>query len=156
MEKSDKVFDVFSVRKRTRSRLYAVQMMYSAEMTETSPEVTVENFWKSIPEEDLSVVDFAEKLFYEAFSRMNQNDELMKQFISQSWSFDRVGLVEKSILRLAIYELFEGEAPVYAVMDEYVTLAKCFSDDKSASFVNGVLENIRVKFSVERGNGQGK
>lgn len=143
-------------RKRTKARQYAVQMLYCSEMTEDSPAKTAENFWKSFPGEEQSVMDFAENLLAEAHPNISQDDALIGQFISKNWSFDRVGLVEKCIMRLAVNELFRGDAPVYAVMDDYVTLAKSFGDDKSASFVNGVLESIRVKFSIERGNDERK
>ncbi|MBQ3033953.1 MAG: transcription antitermination factor NusB [Deferribacterales bacterium] len=165
-----------SLRKRTRARQYAIQMMYCAEMnkcgyydnckqydiqttycngiSETEMNATAENFWCSFPDEDKVVVSFAEKLFFDACSSISRNDELIKQFISKNWSFERIGVVEKCIMRLAVHELFEGDdnTPVYAIMDDYVTLAKSFGDDKSASFVNGVLESIRTKFSIERGN----
>lgn len=140
------------LRPRTKARQYAVQMMYSSEMTGDGLSETLKNFWMSFPEEEQSVRDFADGLFTGAYSNISQDDELLKQFVSKGWSYDRVGIVEKCIMRLAVNELFRGDVPVRVVVNEYVTLAKSFGDQKSASFVNGVLESIRVKFSIERGN----
>lgn len=140
------------LRPRTKARQYAVQMMYSSEMTGDGLPETLKNFWMSFPEEEQSIRDFADGLFTGAYHNISQDDELLKQFVSKGWSYDRVGVVEKCIMRLAVNELFRGDVPVRVVMNEYVTLAKSFGDQKSASFVNGVLESIRVKFSIERGN----
>lgn len=56
------------------------------------------------------------------------------------WTVDRLGNLERSILRLAMYELqFENEVPPAVVLDEAVELAKRFCSDEAAALVNGVL-----------------
>jgi N utilization substance protein B len=63
---------------------------------------------------------------------------------TEHWRMDRVGAVEKSILRLGVYELvFDEETPPAVVIDEAVELAKRFSGPESGPFVNGVLDGIR-------------
>lgn len=141
------------VRKRTKAREIAIQMMYCAEVTEETPEKVLLNFWDTFEDIDTSVKEFAEELFKKSYASNEQNDDIIKQFISETWTFERIGIVEKCIIRLALTEFFEGDAPVYAILDDYVTLSKCFSDSKSASFINGILENIRNKFAIERDNG---
>jgi N utilization substance protein B len=58
------------------------------------------------------------------------------------WTADRLGAVERNILRIAIYELDVGEIPASAVIDEAVTLAKQYSTREAGRLVNGILDRI--------------
>lgn len=137
------------VRKRTKGRDYAVQMLYSSTVAENAPEETKSSFRLEYEKELPEILDFADKLFDTAYKNKEKDEALISEFISKNWTIDRIGLLERCILRLGISELFEGDAPYYAVIDDYVTLAKSYGDEKSASFVNGILENVKNKFSLE-------
>ena len=58
------------------------------------------------------------------------------------WTADRLGAVERNILRIAIHELDVGEIPPGAVIDEAVTLAKQYSTREAGRLVNGILDRI--------------
>ena len=58
------------------------------------------------------------------------------------WTADRLGAVERNILRIAIHELDVGEIPPRAVIDEDVTLAKQYSTREAGRLVNGILDRI--------------
>ena len=58
------------------------------------------------------------------------------------WTADRLGAVERNILRIAIHELDVGEIPASAVIDEAVTLAKQYSTREAGRLVNGILDRI--------------
>lgn len=140
------------VRKRTKGRDYAVQMLYSSTVAENTPEETKSSFRLEYEKELPEILDFADKLFDIAYKNKEKDETLISEFIAKNWTIDRIGLLERCILRLGISELFEGDAPYYAVIDDYVTLAKSYGDEKSASFVNGILENVKNKFSLEMNN----
>lgn len=140
------------VRKRTKGRDYAVQMLYSSTVAESTPEETKSSFRLEYEKELPEILDFADKLFDTAYKNKEKDETLISEFIAKNWTIDRIGLLERCILRLGISELFEGDAPYYAVIDDYVTLAKSYGDEKSASFVNGILENVKNKFSLEMNN----
>ena len=140
------------VRKRTKGRDYAVQMLYSSIVAENTPEETKSSFRLEYEKELPEILDFADKLFDTAYKNKEKDETLISEFIAKNWTIDRIGLLERCILRLGISELFEGDAPYYAVIDDYVTLAKSYGDEKSASFVNGILENVKNKFSLEMKN----
>jgi transcription antitermination protein NusB len=55
------------------------------------------------------------------------------------WSADRLGAVERNILRIALYELDRGEVPLEVVIDEAVTLAKRYATADAGRLVNGIL-----------------
>ncbi|AEX84690.1 antitermination protein NusB [Marinitoga sp. 1135] len=69
-------------------------------------------------------------------------DEYIKKYLI-NWDFDRVANIEKTILRLAIFELEKRkDIPPKVILDEAVELAKKYSNEKSAKFINGILDKI--------------
>lgn len=126
-------------------------MMYQCVISDATVNETRKTFWLSAEEKvDQETIDFAESLFVSAHGKMASTDSTITQFLKDGWPFDRMGEMEKNVLRIAIVELLDGQAPVYAVLDDYTTLARRYSDEKTASFVNGLLENVRKAFQVER------
>jgi transcription antitermination protein NusB len=61
---------------------------------------------------------------------------------SEGWTADRLGAVERNILRIALYELDGEEVPDEVAIDEAVTLAKRYATDDAARLVNGILGRI--------------
>jgi transcription antitermination protein NusB len=61
---------------------------------------------------------------------------------SDEWPADRLGAVERNVLRVALEELETGEVPMEVVIDEAVTLAKRYSSDDAGRLVNGILGRI--------------
>ncbi len=61
---------------------------------------------------------------------------------SDDWTADRLGAVERNVLRVALEELDEGEVPVEVVLDEAVTLAKRYASEDAAKLVNGILGKV--------------
>jgi len=71
-------------------------------------------------------------------------EELDRQITAaaEGWTADRLGVVERNVLRVAIYELEAGTAPMEVVIDEAVTLAKRYASDEAGRLVNGILGRI--------------
>jgi N utilization substance protein B len=61
---------------------------------------------------------------------------------SDDWTADRLGAVERNVLRVALEELDEGEVPVEVVLDEAVTLAKRYASEDAGRLVNGILGRL--------------
>jgi N utilization substance protein B len=61
---------------------------------------------------------------------------------SDDWTSDRLGAVERNVLRVALEELDEGEVPLEVVLDEAVTLAKRYASEDAARLVNGILGKL--------------
>ncbi len=69
-----------------------------------------------------------------------------------NWPVDQIALVDKTLLRLAIYELvFDSDVPVKAVINEAIELGKCFGSDSSGRFINGVLGSVVNQLDTYRG-----
>lgn len=87
-------------------------------------------------EEDVAFITNRAK---DVVSKLEQIDEKLAD-CSEGWDIDRIGKVELTILRLALYEiLFDEDVPNAVAVNEAVELSKKFGQDSSYSFVNGVL-----------------
>ena len=134
---------------RSKAREKAFQMFYYYKMTNlTYPEV-IEQFWL-LNEENDRIKKLANEFFKMAVENEGFADDIISKYLKDGWTFDRLTEPVKNVLRVGIAELFKGDAPGYAVLDEYTTLARKFEDEKAASFVNGVLDRIKKDFNIER------
>jgi N utilization substance protein B len=108
-----------------------------------------ENTDSDTPEDDDRLCLFKEdeeayiKQKYERIaSRIDELDGIINEH-SRGWDTKRMGKVDLSILRLAVYEIvYDDDIPVGVAIDEAVELAKKYGQDESASFVNGILAGI--------------
>src|ERR1700723_4776005 len=123
---------------RRKSREFALQMLFEWDMTRRKPSLVEQHFWKQARAAD-STRKFANQLFEGAVSAADASDKTVER-LSENWKLERLAAVDRSILRLAIYELRFGTAPPKVVIDEALELAKKFSSADSASFLNGVLD----------------
>jgi N utilization substance protein B len=123
---------------RRKSREFALQMLFEWDVTRQKASRVEQLFWKFARAAD-STRKFANQLFEGAIAEAEPTDKLVQK-LSENWKLERLAAVDRSILRLAIYELRFGTAPPKVVIDEALELAKKFSSADSASFLNGVLD----------------
>jgi N utilization substance protein B len=84
---------------------------------------------------------FAKKLLKGVTENLDKIDRVIKNHLID-WDFDRLDKVDKQILRLGVYEILFTDTPYQIVIDEAVKIAKNFSEDKSKSFINGILDKV--------------
>lgn len=87
--------------------------------------------------------DFALALFNGAKEHRAKSDELISQKLSVGWTLERLGMVERAILRLATYELTNTATDKPVVINEAIELTKELADDQAPKLINGILESIR-------------
>ena len=87
------------------------------------------------------VDEYTEQLTAAVIERADELDERITS-ASDDWTADRLGAVERNVLRVALEELDEGEVPVEVVLDEAVTLAKRYASEDAARLVNGILGKL--------------
>lgn len=87
------------------------------------------------------VPDFSRKLAEDVVERHEELDARITA-AADDWTADRLGALERNILRMAILELDRGEIPVEVAIDEAVSLAKRYSSEDAGRLVNGILGRI--------------
>ena len=115
-------------------------MTLSKDTIEEALEGFIENYEGDIKEIDLTYVK-------QALIGVENNKEAIDKVISenlQNWKIDRISKVNLSILRLATYEiLYDEQVPRPVVINEALEITRRYSDEKSVSFINGVLDKIK-------------
>ncbi|MDK2950443.1 MAG: transcription antitermination protein NusB [Kosmotogales bacterium] len=87
----------------------------------------------------------AKRYFNTVVSNLKNIDEIIDKNLL-NWDFSRLSIIDKSILRLATYELiYEDKIPIEVSIDEAIEIAKEYDSEKGGKFVNGVLDNIAKK-----------
>ena len=126
-------------RREQREQIFKLLFRVEFNKKEDMPEqlqLFFEEAEKPVSEEDrLYISDKYEKIM----DKLSQIDELLNEK-AQKWSTDRMGKVELTILRLAVYEIrYDEDIPTSVAINEAVELAKKFGQKESGSFVNGIL-----------------
>lgn len=96
--------------------------------------------------------DFTRTLVVGVGTHRDEVDALIDRH-AQNWTVRRMPVVDRSLLRLATYEIVHGDTPAAIAIDEAIEFAKRLSGDRSPRFVNGVLEAIRRAHAQEGGTG---
>ena len=128
--------------KRRRAREYALQILFQLEITgnKLSDDV-LEEFWKG-KDEASEVKEFTHLIVRGTIEHIVSLDEIIKN-AAEHWSLDRMAVVDKNILRAAAFELIHrADIPPSVTINEALEIAKKYSTEESASFLNGILDKI--------------
>ncbi len=129
------------VEQRRQSRIATLQFLFGLEFHPLEGKEELEYFWKH-NNFRVSVRRYAEKLIWGIIERQSEIDGIIVPSLKK-WSWDRVGYIEKIILRIAVYEggLTKLISPRIAI-HEAIELAKMFGSEDAPRFVNGVLDRV--------------
>ena len=135
---------------RRASRSLAFQVLYSQEFIACNSSQELERVFFSLPQDDASAETssaqtapsgFAWELMEGVWLHMRELDEVIARF-AKNWRLERVGRVELTLLRLALYEMFfRADVPPKVAINEALELNKQFGEDKSSAFINGILDS---------------
>ena len=125
-------------------------MLYQWEVGRADIDSVLQTYWQldapgSAPTGETRT--FAEQLARGTTGNLTVSDPLIAQ-AAEHWRLSRMALLDRLILRLAVYELLHADTPRAVVINEAIELAKKFSTDNSAKFVNGVLDAIRRRLEI--------
>jgi transcription antitermination protein NusB len=125
---------------RRKSREYALQMLFQWEMGKQEPARIEAGFWPNARAQK-STREFANQLFENAAARAAEVDQIIAAN-AENWRLERMAAIDRAILRLAVSELRTTSTPVRVILDEAIELAKKFSSEDAAAFINGVLDAV--------------
>ena len=123
-------------------------MLFQIDLTGSSPQQVFRQFWADQDVEP-AVRSFAESLVLGVHAQRQEMDRLISG-TADHWRIARMAVVDRNVLRMAAYELFQDpDTPPAVVIDEAIEVAKKFGSAESGSFINGILDAIRRR--VEQG-----
>ena len=137
-----------SIRKKTASRICSTQVLYGASFSNCDIDILInsyiENYLPSILDE-LKLKDLDYKLLNTiikgVYNNITRIDKIISEKLSVNWTINRLSETEKTVLRLATYELlFETNFKKITIINEYISIIEVFGG--SPDFANGILENI--------------
>ena len=128
---------------RRDAREAAVQFLYQLDTHKPADvEKALAEFWKQ-NEEPQNVREFAADLLRGTLEKLPEIDARLRT-LADNWDFERLAVVDRNILRLALYEmLFRTEIPPVVSINEAIEIAKKFSSAESGKFVNGLLDRVK-------------
>jgi N utilization substance protein B len=144
--------------KRRKARESTLQILFQLEFHDTKPEDVIDSFWKN-KKATKEIKEHSRWLVEGIISHRDSIDRLI-QSVSANWRITRMAIVDRNVLRIAVFELLHGEdlAPAI-VINEAIEIAKKYSSEEGATFINGILDAARKeiqemkKLSKEKNNG---
>ncbi len=130
----------------------ALNVLYESELKERPPSdaLAEPRWWGSVTVEgteegldpDPEVIDYARLLIEGVMNHRQEIDQLMTRYADR-WAIDRIPVVDRILLRVAVFEIvWNPEVPVAVAINEAVELAKSYSTEDSGRFINGLLGKI--------------
>lgn len=117
-------------------------MLFQLDLSGGTPADVAEQFWSTRPAGE-DARPFADRLVFGVGERRAELDGWIAGAAAH-WRLERMAVVDRNVLRLAVYELLaEPETPAAVIIDEAVEVAKKFGGSDSGSFINGILDAIR-------------
>ena len=127
---------------RRAGRECALQMLYGRDIGKISDDEILRAY-REMDEFTPGAREFAEQLFTGVAARIDELDRLIQSH-AQNWRLGRMAAVDRNVIRIAVFELISGgKSPDSAIINEAIELARKFSTQDSAQFVNGILDSVR-------------
>jgi len=129
---------------RRQAREWAVQLLFQTEFNPDNLDQALDDFWndeeKKPSERDTTYVN---EVVHGVIEKRREVDRTISKY-TQNWDVDRLGVLDRTILRVAVYEmLFRSDIPPVVSINEAVEIAKAYISKESGRFVNGVLDRIQ-------------
>lgn len=135
--------------KRRKLREQIVKMLYQWELGKSTPE-EVFQFYLAQGKPDSVAAEFVKSIFFGVCENCESLDEKIKK-VAQNWKINRIALIDKNVLRMAIYEMVHcDDIPEVVSINEAVDIAKKYSTEDSGKFVNGLLDKIKNELVEKR------
>ena len=128
---------------RKKSREKAMEILFGMTLSKDAPAEAIDIFKENnediIKDLDLSYIN---DVVFGVHNNLNDIDEAIKAALDK-WKIDRISKINLTILRLAVYEMkYVDDVPAKVAINEAIEIAKVYSDEKSVSFINGVLDKV--------------
>jgi N utilization substance protein B len=129
---------------RRKARECALQMLFAADVAEMPADEVIRSYWAELGEPDLDQTarEFATRLASRTLSNLDLLDERIRSR-AEHWRISRMAVVDRNILRLAVYEFLYEPTPRTVAINEALEIARRFSTYEATQFINGILDAIK-------------
>jgi N utilization substance protein B len=136
---------------RRKARECALQMLFAADFAEAVPEEVLKTYWVELGDSDVEepAREFATRLAAGTLSRLETLDERIRSR-AEHWRIPRMAIVDRNILRLAVYEFLYEPTPRTVAINEALEIARRFSTYEATQFINGILDAIKRDLDEEQ------
>jgi N utilization substance protein B len=130
---------------RRKARESALQMLFAADVDKTKSEVLITDFWNELGDAgfDEKTREFANNVVRGALNHVEIVDDRIRSR-AEHWRIERMAIVDRNILRLAVYEFLYEDTPRTVVINEALEIARRFSTFEATQFINGILDAIKL------------
>jgi transcription antitermination protein NusB len=130
---------------RHKARECALQMLFAADVVKVQDRFVTSPFWNELgdPALDDKTREFADRLVLGTLKNLELIDEKIKTR-AEHWRIERMALVDRNVLRLAVYEFLYEDTPHTVVINEALEVARRFSTFEATQFINGILDAIKL------------
>lgn len=135
--------------RRRKAREESLRILYRLEFDNRPLEETLKQYWEN-KKTDQTTREYSTWLVNGIISHHKKIDTII-QSASEHWRLSRMALIDRNILRMAVFELlYEENIEPAVVINEAIEIAKTYSGDEAATFVNGVLDAIRKSLGNQK------
>ncbi len=129
---------------RRKARECALQMLFASDVGKMNIPTLVRNFWHELVDFDYDDVtlDFANSLTKTTLRRLKQVDDKIRTR-AEHWRIERMAIVDRNVLRLAVSEFLFADTPHTVVINEALEIARRYSTSEATQFINGILDAIK-------------
>jgi N utilization substance protein B len=130
---------------RRKARECALQMLFAADVVKNSQEISTDDYWKELGDTDFDdkTRDFANNLVHGTLKNLATIDDKIRTR-AEHWRIERMAVVDRNVLRLAVYEFLFEDTPHTVVINEALEIARRFSTFEATQFINGILDAIKL------------
>src|SRR5438552_13800121 len=129
---------------RHKAREAALQMLFAADLVRSDPSELTKNYWDGLGETgiDDKTREFADRLVIGTLEKIESVDEIIRTR-AEHWRIERMAIVDRNVLRLAVFEFLYEDTPATVAINEALEIARRFSTFEATQFINGILDAIK-------------
>lgn len=139
---------------RRKARELLLQLLFQADLTRYPAEELRQIFWETNRTQE-KTREFVDSLLTQYLQSRDEVDALIRRH-AQHWRLERMAVVDRNILRMAVSEFLYRDTPPVVVINEAIEIARKYSTDDSTEFVNGILDAIRRELEGVKESGDEK
>ncbi|MBA2378713.1 MAG: transcription antitermination factor NusB [Blastocatellia bacterium] len=138
---------------RRKARECALQMLFAADVVKNKQDFSTSAYWDELGDADMDekLRVFADSIVIGSLANLPAIDDRIRTR-AEHWRIERMAIVDRNVLRLAVYEFLFLDTPHTVVINEALEVARRFSTFEATQFINGILDAIKLDLARENGD----